>query len=89
MALPTIIGQLCYLTWRMSYGGHENLLGTDTFCIQNGKIKFQTATSDLFDFFPIKQKLFFYHYLILIDYRQMKRKNRSKGCIKYFNEHKN
>ena len=42
---PTVVeGKIVYITWRATKGGVEHA-GTDTFVIENGKIRYQTVTA--------------------------------------------
>ena len=43
----TIEGQIVYITWNAEIDGIKHPVGTDTFVIENGKIFYQTITSDL------------------------------------------
>ena len=43
---PAVIeGKVVYITWHAVFGG-KTVTGTDTFVIENGKITYQTITSD-------------------------------------------
>lgn len=42
----TVDGKLVYFTWRTKVKGVAYPFGTDTFFIEEGKIKYQTITSD-------------------------------------------
>ena len=41
-----VLGKLVYITWRTKVDGVSYPLGTDTFVIEDGKITYQTITSD-------------------------------------------
>jgi len=44
---PAIVeGQIVYITWHVKVNHVEHPVGTDTFVVQEGKIAYQTITSD-------------------------------------------
>ncbi|WGL58767.1 hypothetical protein QEJ31_09540 [Pigmentibacter sp. JX0631] len=43
---PVILDQLVYITWHAKINGINHAVGSDSFFIQNGKIKYQTIVSD-------------------------------------------
>lgn len=46
---PLVFERFVYITWHFQPTGKSVLLGTDTFVIENGKIKLQTIASDLYN----------------------------------------
>jgi hypothetical protein len=51
---PVIIkDRIVFITWHFKPRGHQVQYGTDTFVIENGKIKVQMIASPLYDLFPI------------------------------------
>lgn len=51
---PVVIeGRIVYITWRFTPTGNKQYFGTDTFVIENGKIKVQTIASELYDQYPL------------------------------------
>ncbi len=53
---PALIdGRLVYIMWHFTTNGHSEFFGTDTFLIEDGKIKIQTIASPLYDAFPLEE----------------------------------
>lgn len=52
---PVVInGRIVYITWHfLPTGAPREYYGTDTFVIENGKIKVQTIASQLYDVYPL------------------------------------
>jgi hypothetical protein len=54
---PTIIENIVYIQWSFTPQGSQEFDGTDTFIIENDKIKIQTIASKLYDFMTLKEKV--------------------------------
>lgn len=52
---PVIIyDRIVYITWHFTPNNLKEFYGTDTFVIENGKIRVQTIASPLYDQFPVR-----------------------------------
>lgn len=50
---PILFDRFVYITWHFTPTGKQEVFGTDTFVIEDGKIILQTIASPLYDLFPI------------------------------------
>jgi hypothetical protein len=51
---PVLFDRFVYITWHFTPSGNEEVFGTDTFVIEDGKIVLQTIASKLYDAYPVK-----------------------------------
>ena len=50
---PVLYDRFVYITWHFTPRGKEEIFGTDTFVIEEGKIILQTIASPLYEQFPV------------------------------------
>jgi len=51
---PVIKDRFVYLIWYLTPKGKSENFGTDTFVVEDGKIVFQSITSDIFNKYPVE-----------------------------------